>query len=1829
MKKYLFFLVLSFLFITCGRKNLLEIVQTDFKDEISTTTNLKFKFNQPLAQNITLNRWDTTQYLKFTPHIQGKFMWTSATELVFSPEKNLLPSTDYQASTQKSLLALHAENEKNSTKKTDLSLDKDKKISFHTTYLSPETMNLFWTDNQNKTKTLRARLNFNYKINPNNAQNLITARIDNKVLNNVKLLTNIADNTLDIAIEQPNNENWEGKSLFIDIKEGLKCSESDFVSKKILSKNGEIPAYKTLQFEEVIAEYQDDKPIIKIVSNQTITGSANDWAEAISISPKVPYTLKKTENGLIIEGRFQQNTNYNVNISSKLKGIFATESSDWSKKVSFGKMQSKIKFLSEKAVYLSKKGNKNIGISISNLAAVHVKIYKVYENNLLYFLKGNNISGYHDSEFYRLEEFADVIIDRRYETKTLPLVNDFRVLNLDLDEMNDVKGVYVVKVESVDKLYLGDSKMVAISDIGFIAKETKEDIIVFANSLADTKALKGTKISLIGKSNQAIERMETDENGVAFFKGIKKRFPDADVKLLTAINGKDFNYLYFNQTKIDDSYFETSGYRPDANYQAFLYSERTLYRPSEILNFNVVVRNQEWKSEGKMPVIFELHLPNGRTFTKQKGELSPQGSFPISVKLPANAMTGMYYAKVSDANGFLLSSMSISVEEFMPDRIKVKLKRVEKDYQTYKKENEKLGDSIYIQSQALNLFGPPAANRSYEMNFSWSKKSFSSEKYKDFDFNLDGRSNRYEYGNKTYEGETDNEGKILKSFYIGKEYQNIGKLQATATTTVFDETGRSVSRGVQFDIFTQNAFIGVKNIPQYIGTNEPLNFNFIALSPDETPTNATAKVEIIRNRWQTILEKNYQNKLEYISRNKEEVIQAIEINIAQMSNFSFIPLQAGSYTMRARIPNSDYYVEKSFYVYKNGFSESTAFQINKDGKIDIKLDKEKYNLGETAKVLFTTPFDGKMLVTLERENVQQYFYLEVKNKAISYELPLKDAHLPNVYITAVLFKAVSEGDVPLTVAHGFKSIKVENPDSKLTLNIESVDKSESKTQQNIKVKTNRLESDIEVTLAVVDEGILQINNYKTPDIHSFFYQKRALLVDMYDLYPKIFPEISVNNRATGGDGSDGAGGLRGNPMVNKRVKLVSFWSGVLKTNAQGEVNYTLNIPQFSGSLRVMAVAYKDGKFGNAEKNITVADPIVISTGLPRFLSPNDQVTVPIMIMNTTQNEVSASIQIETSDNLIIKGETSQIQIIKSNQEIMPKYEITAKPVIDSAKVKITVRAAGRVFSEELFINIRPTSGLVKTAGSGVLKEGTMIDINFKTDLFAHTTKTKMSIGRSPLIEFSDNLDYLIEYPHGCLEQIISSAFPQLYVQDLMKATRPNLQNGQIYEAEIRANIQEALAKIQNLQLYSGGFAYWSGQYEAQNFASIYATQFMLEAKKAGFAINPNTLEQALDFLHNLVNNYSLNRATSYSFAANEENNAIFKSQTFIHKHIPYALYVLTLAQETEADVMNILKENKKYLTIDSRYLLATSYLLTGEQNVYRELLPNAFEGQFVERAMSGSFESAIRDEALALNALIEADPTNPQIPVISQHLIEKLGKNKGNLNTQENAMALLALGKLVKNNQDATIESIVNSPKIGTKTSQNGNLFLDNFFGEKINVSVKGSGKLYYSWSMQGLSASTDNKVKEVDKFLKVRRTFYDQEGNVIRDNTFKQNDLVVVKVSISTESFLGRMNNLVITDMLPAGLEIENPRLTVNKAVPWIRNRHEPDHIDVRDDRISYYFNLNKETKYFYYLARAVSVGTFQLGTVSADAMYNPNYYSYFGAGQIKILDRKEKGKM
>jgi uncharacterized protein YfaS (alpha-2-macroglobulin family) len=347
------------------------------------------------------------------------------------------------------------------------------------------------------------------------------------------------------------------------------------------------------------------------------------------------------------------------------------------------------------------------------------------------------------------------------------------------------------------------------------------------------------------------------------------------------------------------------------------------------------------------------------------------------------------------------------------------------------------------------------------------------------------------------------------------------------------------------------------------------------------------------------------------------------------------------------------------------------------------------------------------------------------------------------------------------------------------------------------------------------------------------------------------------------------------------------------------------------------------------------------------------------------------------------------------------------------------------------------------------------------------------------------------------------------------------------------------------------------------------------------------------------------------------SNGEYKVKNIASKEIFYSLYVLALAGRQEVSTMNYYKSNLNLLAVDSKYLLACTYLLMGDNGSFRTLLPSGLDGEKSANSLDGNFYSYIRDMGISLNMLIDTDPNNAQIGVLAKHLSDQI-KNKKYLNTQEMAFAFIALGKLAKKANESNVTATVSADgKVVGQFTKNTLTLSDHILGKNITIKTSGTGVLYYFWDGEGLSAT--GEVKEEDKYIKIRKTFFDRNGNVISSNRFKQNDLVIVRLSLNTLD-QSAVKNVVMTDILPAGFEIENPRLSEQSEIPWIKDNTVPEHFDIRDDRINLFTSASRDTKNYYYVLRAVSKGRFKMGPASADAMYNGEYHSYSGAGTIDV---------
>jgi uncharacterized protein YfaS (alpha-2-macroglobulin family) len=470
---------------------------------------------------------------------------------------------------------------------------------------------------------------------------------------------------------------------------------------------------------------------------------------------------------------------------------------------------------------------------------------------------------------------------------------------------------------------------------------------------------------------------------------------------------------------------------------------------------------------------------------------------------------------------------------------------------------------------------------------------------------------------------------------------------------------------------------------------------------------------------------------------------------------------------------------------------------------------------------------------------------------------------------------------------------------------------------------------------------------------------------------------------------------------------------------------------------------------------------------------------------------------------------------------------------------------------------------------------------------------------------------LVRYPYGCVEQTVSTAFPQLYFNDLIDITFKEKRAG----IDAAQNVQNALNRIKLMQLYNGGLTYWPGHGYETWWGSVYAAHFAIEAQKAGFEVDQSFIDHLLKYLKMKLRK---KETITYYYNTNQKKE-------IAPKEVPYSLFVLTLAGERPISTMNYYKARLDQLSLDGKYMLAAAYALTGDTKKYREILPNAFEGEKSNTAFGGSFYSYIRDEAIALNVLLEVDPDNSQIGVMAKHISNYL-KTRRYLNTQERAFSFLAMGKIAKIASESDIKATIksNGKVIGTCDNNTITLTTKDLQGTNVEISTEGNGQLYYYWESEGISAS--GKYLEEDNYLKVRKTFYNRYGNRITKNTFKQNDLVLVEIAIQglTNTYV---ENVVISDILPAGFEIENPRLTqLPPGMTWPHSRSTPQYQDIRDDRINLFVNVSARssydnTDYYYYIVRAVSRGTFQTGPVGADAMYNGEYHSYSGGGVIKVI--------
>jgi uncharacterized protein YfaS (alpha-2-macroglobulin family) len=1779
------------------------------KGIIANNAVFEFQFSRAVVPRDSTLTWTSTPYVEFSPGIEGKFVWQDTAKLIFSPDTPLPGDTKFSGRLNVALLLKLSDAR---------SFSGDDEFTFATEPFRLKGAEFFYDRIDNKRRVgVKANLEFTYLVNPDDVSKYLKILIEKAPHTSFTVVSPVPSRVIAVEIgELTQLEKEQDIAVSLDPELVSPETRTHITMEKPFTYR--LPGLAELKIFGHQFGFDGKESWIMVKTSQEI--DLQSVKPLMEISPARELRVEQGDGpGFMLRGKMEPGSQFHLVIKKGIESILGAKTqNDYEADIIIGNVKPSFRFASSAGTYMLLGGQKGIDIITVNMGRLQVRVSQIFENNLVHFLDQGRSYDYDYS--YDEEEGGGYTQTRKYRYQignygrtlgqtTVDLAN---VVNQEVTTFfdlapyirTDYRGFYLVEIANPSDPWRTTSKLISISDIGLIVKQNKDAVNVFAVSLETTDPLAGVKIDLISTNNQTIGSKQTDGEGRAHFAKSGEISPGFALKLVTARKADDFNFINLTDYEVETSRFDVGGKKGvPSGYDAFLYGDRNIYRPGEKIILSGIVRPEEGELQASMPVRIKVYNPQGTEVSELQRTLNEQGSFEIVYPTQLTAPTGEYRFDLRTGDGGFLSSYKVNLEDFVPDRLRVYLKADQ--------ETAKPGDKIKYDLQAFNFFGPPAAGRKLEFEGTFSGIPFYSDRYPEFRF-ADAAAADYSAAPVVMEGETDSEGKAEIEFPIPANVTARGLLRARGRAAVFDESGRPVYQTVLTTVYPKTYFIGILNKgAYYISPNTPQTIQIVAVDEKDNPIDAfKARVEVIRKEWHSVLRMHQRtNTLRYVSEQREIVEQSKEMTLsAGPTPFTYSVQRSGDYVVRVSKSGDKGYNQFGFYAYSWGSTDITSFEVNPDARIDIVADKKTYEPGERAKILFQCPFDGKLLATVERNEVISYRYLDVTKNSAAMEIDVSEQFLPNVYISAVLFRKVKGQNLPLMTGHGFAPLMVEKKSNRLDIVINAPEKMRPKRTQKVTVVVPD-EENVFLTLAAVDEGVLQVKNFSTPNPYGYFYMRKALDVSTYDFFRDLIPEPVKRSGTSSNVGGDEEAelSLRASPFGVQRFKPLALWSGILRTGANGQAEVTLDVPEFSGELRLMAVAYKGRRYGSAQKAMKVADPVVITPGLPRFMSPNDMINMPITAFNTTDKKVSLTFAIQT-EGPVTPLQSSATLEVGPNQERVVSVRLKSTEQVGKAVVRVTTEAFGEKLESVTEIPVRPISPFVTESIVGVVEGGKSVRHDLEDVFLPYGRRAHLVLSPFPVVNFAKQLKHLVGYPHGCIEQTTSKAFPQIYLRDIALLLDPSI----LEHGSPTYFVNEAITKLGTMQMEDGNFAYWPGGNYSSPWSTVYATHFLVEAKKAGYTVPEALLKSALNALARIARS-----SATYDYVYTQNNKTAVKR--IADKSVVYALYVLAAAGQPETNVMNFYRTARSLLATDTRYLLGGAFALSGDRKSYVDIIPGQFEVEEAVRTTGYCFDSPLRANALILNVLLETDPLNLNIARYMDYLSRSYEHTYW-YSTQDNAFTLLAFGKAARLSKTGKMTGTVT---IDGKQQpyDGGNKKYDiGSPGRTVAIELKGEGRVYYSLVMEGIRK--DGKVRIEDKNLRVRREFFDRNGSAVDLQAVRANSVVIVKLTLAAD--FGGLQNVAISDLLPGGFEVENPRLTETGQYRFISKSDVPTYVDIRDDRINFYTNFERSERQrvFYYVVRAVTRGEFQYAPVVAETMYDGNYYSASGLGTVKIID-------
>ena len=1492
-------------------------------------------------------------------------------------------------------------------------------------------------------------------------------------------------------------------------------------------------------------------------------------------------------------------------------------SEDWERAFLFPDLPPSLFFVSQgrfispanEALYLT--------ISVVNIEEAALRIRRVYDNNVPFAVR--------EGWPYYVADLSELVVDKKYRLASPP--NEKEEYSIDLKSLlGGRKGLFQVDVsrEQEWESWPRISRIVNVTDIAGSLKLGEKNVLIWANSISRGVPMKDVTVKLYSSSHQVLVEGHTDADGL--FAAKRETSWTSDLYPVMAVLQKDddISVLRLEQGIWSRGDTEYMG-EPYASgkFTGLCFTPRGVFRPGEQVPIQLLVRKQNLIPEKPFPVQLRVVSSTGRLWKTETLHLSDFGMAGTEIPLADAAPSGTWQAEVRiPGEETPFAATTFLVEDFAPPRISV---ATSSDRTIFRAE-----ESAKLFINAQYLFGAPAGGLPYEVETTYIPREYTHPNWKGFRFSddriaLSQRSGEKVTGTLSPEGDAE--------LAVDKPDLGIPSiLDIVLRAGVMEEGGRWVYRTLTLPYYPRDALLGIQIPEGTISTTSDTPILFAMVDIEGNPIDsASVKMSLQRGQRRNVTMEidgriRSESRFEYIPVEEyEDVALSMDKGTAKMDiRFK----NGGSYMLTLDDAESGASAAIHFYVYNPEWRYEEQESLLPEN-LTLTLDKQSYRVGETASVQVAGGFAGTLLLTVETDSVLHTEVARMDKESGTYKFRVTEEMMPNAWVTAHLIRPVQPGKTwSAQRAFGAAPLQVDCNDLRLQVEVKAPEKIKPQERSDFSVrlvdgKGNGVPGEFFAML--VDEGVLTLTRFKTPNFYEKYTRRRALTLDAYDIYQDLLPLYLENPKLLSPGGGAGEDAMEAtmkaslSPVKAERFKVLTLCKNV-RTDEKGEAAFSFDVPEFSGKARLMVFAVSHKSFGAQEAFHTIARDIVAEVNLPRVMAPEDLAHTSIQLFNRTGTPMSADLEVVVEGPIdILKGpkEKKGVKLLKAERlELSPSENAVVVPIhlkaekeSGAAKISVTLKHGGDSFTQVIELAVRPPYPRISRSGYLVLKSGDRQTLTIPSDWFPGTRRANIVLSGLPSVSLADAANFLVTYPYGCLEQTISSGWALLSQPALVARIDPQLATRE----QLEYAIQSRLMRLQAMQYYNGSFSSWPRSVPS-DWISVYATHFLLECEAEGYAIPIATKEAALSYLRYLIARQP--SAEREYYAGGLAVRA-------------YIAYVLAREGEPPLAWMSYLKENVGQMPAYGRLLLAATYAHADQKDIARTLLgdnPPTVANYEAAASEGLNFDSDLRTQALHLLAWTELDPTSANAVKAAGDMLDSLRKYRY-YTTQEASFAMQALAKFFLFHKDEgkailalkargeTVAVASNDALVSYKAPFDTNAF---------QLTNSGDGSAYVTWIADGVPLE---KPQQTDKGLQARVRFHDAAGRLIQPGTtISRGERLTGTITLIPTAT--RASNIVVTLPFAAGLEVENPNLMDPAEIYDEPGNYRNARSELRDDRLLLF--VDEVTHYptsphwrpftWTFSMRAVTAGTYILPPIAAEGMYAPGMRSIGDTSNITI---------